>query len=38
MIPIFSFRLFMMLIYKKPLNWVSGVIFGGPLGPNFELF
>ena len=36
-IPIFSFRLFMMLIYKRN-HTIELFIFGGPLGPNFELF
>ena len=36
-IPIFSFRLFMMLIYKRN-HTIELFIFGGPLGPKFELF
>ena len=36
-IPIFSFRLFMMLIYKRN-HTIELFIFGGPLGPSFELF
>ena len=36
-IPIFSFRLFMMLIYKRN-HTIELFIFGGPYGPKFELF
>ena len=36
-IPIFSFRLFMMLIYKRN-HTIELFIFGGPLDPKFELF
>ena len=36
-IPIFSFRLFMMLIYKRN-HTIEWFLFGGPLGPKFELF
>ena len=37
-IPIFSFRLFIMPIYKIKLTQFSWFLFGGPLGPYFELF
>ena len=37
-IPIFSFRLFIMLIYKIKLTHLSGFFIGGPYGPKFELF
>ena len=37
LIPIFSFKLFMLQIYNKPTQ-LSGFIFGGSYGPKFELF